>query len=41
MIERTGVIPRERVARFDWPLFVYAVVLCLVGLLNVYSGTRS
>jgi rod shape determining protein RodA len=40
VIERGNVIPREKAARFDWPLFVYALLLCGVGLLNVYSGTR-
>jgi rod shape determining protein RodA len=27
-------------ARMDWPLLLIALVLCAVGLLNVYSGTR-
>jgi rod shape determining protein RodA len=27
-------------SRLDWPLFLIAVALCGIGLLNVYSGTR-
>jgi rod shape determining protein RodA len=27
-------------SRLDWPLFLIALALCAVGLLNVYSGTR-
>ena len=27
-------------ARMDWPLLLIALVLCAIGLLNVYSGTR-
>jgi len=30
----------QRFARVDWPVFLLALVLCGVGLLNVYSGTR-
>ena len=30
----------KRFARVDWPVFLLALVLCGVGLLNVYSGTR-
>jgi len=29
-----------KLARMDWPLLVNALLLCGVGLLNVYSGTR-
>jgi len=29
-----------KIARMDWPLLVNALLLCGVGLLNVYSGTR-
>jgi rod shape determining protein RodA len=27
-------------SRLDWPLFLIALMLCAVGLINVYSGTR-
>ena len=27
-------------ARMDWPLLLNALALCVIGLLNVYSGTR-
>ncbi|RJP25305.1 MAG: rod shape-determining protein RodA [Deltaproteobacteria bacterium] len=30
----------SKLARMDWPLLVNALLLCGVGLLNVYSGTR-
>jgi rod shape determining protein RodA len=30
----------QRFARVDWTVFLLALVLCGVGLLNVYSGTR-
>jgi rod shape determining protein RodA len=30
----------KRFARVDWPVFLLALVLCGVGLMNVYSGTR-
>jgi rod shape determining protein RodA len=29
-----------KLARLDWPLLVSALILCGVGLANVYSGTR-
>jgi len=29
-----------KLARMDWPLLINALLLCGVGLLNVYSGTR-
>jgi rod shape determining protein RodA len=31
---------RGKMSRLDWPLFLVALMLCGVGLLNVYSGTR-
>ncbi len=31
---------RDRFSRFDVPLFLAAILLCGIGLLNVYSGTR-
>jgi rod shape determining protein RodA len=34
------VIVHKRFARVDWPLFLLALALSGVGLLNVYSGTR-
>jgi len=34
------VIAPRRFARVDWPVFLLALALCGVGLLNVYSGTR-
>ena len=34
------MIAPERFARVDWPVFLLALALCGVGLLNVYSGTR-
>ena len=30
----------SKLARMDWPLLVVALLLCGIGLLNVYSGTR-
>ena len=30
----------SKLARMDWPLLINALLLCGVGLLNVYSGTR-
>ncbi|MGE5247215.1 MAG: rod shape-determining protein RodA [Verrucomicrobiota bacterium] len=30
----------SKLARMDWPLLIVALLLCGVGLLNVYSGTR-
>jgi rod shape determining protein RodA len=30
----------SKLARMDWPLLVIALLLCGIGLLNVYSGTR-
>jgi len=30
----------SKLARMDWPLLIIALLLCGVGLLNVYSGTR-
>src|SRR4030065_326872 len=37
---RGDVIVHKRFARMDWPLFLLALALSGVGLLNVYSGTR-
>ncbi len=34
------MIVHKRFARMDWPLFLLALALSGVGLLNVYSGTR-
>jgi rod shape determining protein RodA len=31
---------KGKLARLDWPIFLLALALCGVGLLNVYSGTR-
>lgn len=31
---------KERILRLDWPLLLTALILCVVGLVNVYSGTR-
>ncbi len=31
---------RGKMSRLDWPLFLIALLLCGIGLLNVYSGTR-
>lgn len=31
----------EKVARMDWTVLLAALALCVIGLLNVYSGTRS
>jgi rod shape determining protein RodA len=31
---------QAKLARMDWPLLVNALLLCGVGLLNLYSGTR-
>ncbi len=30
----------SKLARMDWPLLINALLLCGLGLLNVYSGTR-
>jgi rod shape determining protein RodA len=30
----------SKLARMDWPLLIIALMLCGIGLLNVYSGTR-
>jgi rod shape determining protein RodA len=30
----------SKLARMDWPLFFIAILLCGIGLMNVYSGTR-
>src|SRR4030067_1025401 len=37
---RGDVNVHKRFARMDWPLFLLALALSGVGLLNVYSGTR-
>jgi rod shape determining protein RodA len=34
------MIQRGKMARLDWPILLLALLLCGVGLLNVYSGTR-
>lgn len=34
------MIRRGKLARLDWPIFLLALAMCGVGLLNVYSGTR-
>ncbi|MBI5576101.1 MAG: rod shape-determining protein RodA [Deltaproteobacteria bacterium] len=34
------MIRKGKLARLDWPIFLLALALCGVGLLNVYSGTR-
>ncbi|HEY3490409.1 MAG TPA: rod shape-determining protein RodA [Candidatus Deferrimicrobiaceae bacterium] len=31
---------RGKMSRLDWPLFLIALLLCGIGLINVYSGTR-
>ncbi len=30
----------SKLVRMDWPLFFIAILLCGIGLMNVYSGTR-